>query len=68
MKVTKDGYYQYTLYECIQLSKNLKSLLMILYPRSLRDQSAQESMLAAEATELLGQGPFGPSSSARRQS
>jgi hypothetical protein len=40
----------------------------ILYPRSLRDQSAQECTLAAEATELHRQGPFGPSSSARRQS
>jgi hypothetical protein len=40
----------------------------ILYPGSLRDQSTQESAQAAEATELLGQGPFGPSSSVRRQS
>ena len=40
----------------------------ILYPGSLRDQSVQESAWTAEATELLGQGPFGPSSSARRQS
>jgi hypothetical protein len=32
------------------------------------DQSMQESRWAAEATELLGQGPFRPSSSARRQS
>ena len=40
----------------------------ILYPRPLRDQSMQESIWAAEATELLGQGPFGPSSSAKKQS
>jgi hypothetical protein len=39
-----------------------------LYSRSLRDQSTQESTQASEATELLGQDPFGPSSSARRQS
>jgi hypothetical protein len=31
------------------------------------DQSTQESTWAAEATELFGQRPFGPSSSARRQ-
>ena len=41
---------------------------MILYPGSLRDQSTQERMWATEATELLGQGLFGPSSSSRRQS
>jgi hypothetical protein len=39
----------------------------ILYPGSLRDQSMQESVRASETTELLGQGPFGPSTSARRQ-
>jgi hypothetical protein len=32
---------------------------IILYPRSLRDQSSQDSMRATEATELLGEGPFG---------
>jgi hypothetical protein len=42
--------------------------IAILYPWSLRDQSMQESKQAAKARELLGQGPFGPSSSARRQS
>jgi hypothetical protein len=30
-------------------------------------RSAQESTWATEATELLGEGPFRPSSSARRQ-
>ena len=40
----------------------------ILYPRSLREQAAKESTWAAETTELLGQDPFRPSSSARRQS
>jgi hypothetical protein len=38
----------------------------ILYPGSWGDQSMQESMWATEATELLGQGHFGPSSSAKR--
>jgi hypothetical protein len=38
----------------------------ILYPRSLEDQSIQESVWAAEAMELFEQGPFRPSSSARR--
>jgi hypothetical protein len=33
----------------------------MLYPRSLK-----KSTWALEATELLGKGPFGPSSSARR--
>ena len=41
---------------------------LILYPRSLRDQTAQESVWVAEARWLLGQGPFRPSSSARKQS
>ena len=39
-----------------------------LVSQSLRDQPVQESMWVAEATELLGQGHFGPSSSARKQS
>jgi hypothetical protein len=38
----------------------------ILYPRSLIDQSTQESPWASEATELIGQGPFRPSSPAKR--
>jgi hypothetical protein len=38
----------------------------ILYPRTLRDKSTKESTRAAEATELLRQDPFGPSSSTRR--
>jgi hypothetical protein len=38
-----------------------------LYTRSLRDQSNQESTWAAEATKLLGQGPFWPLPSARRR-
>ena len=37
-----------------------------MYPRSIRDQSAQESTQASEAKEILGQGHFRPSSSARR--
>jgi hypothetical protein len=37
----------------------------IFYPGFLRDQSELENTWAAEATELLGQGPFRPSSSAR---
>jgi hypothetical protein len=40
----------------------------ILYAQSPRDQSTQERAYAREATELLGQGPFRASSSARRQS
>jgi hypothetical protein len=40
----------------------------ILYPKSLRDQSLQESTWAIEATKLLGQGPFRPSTSTRRYS
>jgi hypothetical protein len=40
----------------------------ILYPGSLRDHSTQESTKATEATQLLGQGPFRPSSSPRRLS
>ena len=39
----------------------------ILYLGSLRDESSQESTQATETTELLGQGPIGPSTSARRQ-
>ena len=39
---------------------------IILYPRSLRDQYEQESAWSTEATELLGQGCFGPKSSDRR--
>jgi hypothetical protein len=38
------------------------------YPGSLWGWSAQEISRVTEATELLGQGPFRPSSSARRQS
>jgi hypothetical protein len=38
----------------------------ILYAWSLRDQSTQESTWATEATELLGQGSFRPSSPARK--
>jgi hypothetical protein len=40
--------------------------IAILYPGSLREQSRRESRWATEATELLGQGPFRPSSSARK--
>jgi hypothetical protein len=40
----------------------------ILYPGSLRYQTAQKSTRASEAAELLGEGTFGPSSSAMRQS
>jgi hypothetical protein len=39
-----------------------------LYPGSPRVQSIQDSMQSIEATELVGQGPFRPSSSARWQS
>jgi hypothetical protein len=38
----------------------------IMYPRSLRDQSVQESTWTAEATELLRKGPFWLSSSGKR--
>jgi hypothetical protein len=44
------------------------SEITILYPGSLRDQSMQESEWTTEATELLQQGPFRPSSLFRRQS
>jgi hypothetical protein len=37
-----------------------------MYPWSLKDQSAQESAWASEATELLGQGPLGPLSLEKR--
>jgi hypothetical protein len=37
-------------------------------PSTPRTSWSPESMWAIEATELLGQGPLGPSSSARRQS
>jgi hypothetical protein len=45
-----------------------RCITLTLYPGSLRDQSAQKSTRASEATELLGQNPFRASSSARRQS
>ena len=40
-------------------------LSSFFYPGSLWGGSVQESARASEATELLGQDPFGPSSSAR---
>ena len=40
----------------------------ILYPGSLRDQSMQEYTEATETKEVLEQGSFRVSSSARRQS
>jgi hypothetical protein len=40
------------------------SKITILYPQSLRDQFTQEC--GPQKQQLLGQGSFGPSSSARR--
>ena len=44
------------------------SVIAIFDPGSVWGGSTQESTWAAEATELLGQGSFGSSSSARRRS